>query len=317
MNAAEIVAERTRRAAFRDGYVTLDDVRLHYLDYGGTGEPVVALHGLVQNAHAFDAIAPVLVPGRRLLALDLRGRGASDWGVPDSYRWSYYLRDLHQMLGTLGISRYALIGTSMGGTVAMLHAMARPGQVTALVMNDSSLGVNRAGMVRAAKRIGGAPATFASMSHALAWFTSERDGLDRLDEASRRSWVGHFLAPAPGGGLRFNCDPTIIRRARLVPPDIGPGVPWSHRSAVWQRLERLRMPVLLLRGAISDVVPRTSARRMVAALPDARCREIPQAGHAPTLYEPESHAALRDFFAETRTEGLRPTRRLHNLTGAP
>ena len=57
------------------------------------------------------------------------------------------------------------------------------------------------------------------------------------------------------------------------------------------------MPILLLRGAMSDVVPRASARRMVAALPDAQCREVPGVGHAPTLYEPESHAALQDFFA--------------------
>jgi esterase len=296
LNAVHSVVERPPIVSYRDGYVTLSDVRLHYVDYGGTGEPVVALHGLVQNAHAFDAIAPVLVPQTHLLALDVRGRGKSDWGRPDTYRWSYYLRDLQGFVDALGLDRFVLIGTSMGGTLAMLHAMARPRQVSGLVMNDSSLNANRAGIVRAAQRIGRAPATFAGLAEAVAWFSEERDGLHRLDEGSRLAWVSHFLTPALEGGLRFNCDPEIIRRAGLVPPDIGPGVPWSHRWTVWQRLQRLRMPVLLLRAAMSDVVPRYAVKRMVEALPAGMWREIPGAGHAPTLYEPESQAALRDFF---------------------
>jgi pimeloyl-ACP methyl ester carboxylesterase len=191
----------------------------------------------------------------------------------------------------------ALIGTSMGGTLAMLYAMAHPRRVTRLVMNDSSLNVNRAGMVRAALRVGRAPDTFPDLAHATAWFLEERVGLDRLDEDKRRAWVQHFLVPAATGGLRFNCDPVIIRRAARIPPSIGPRVPWSHRWTVWEQVKRLEMPVLLLRGARSDVVPRLSVKRMVEVLPAARWAEIPGTGHAPTLYEPEAHAALRDFFA--------------------
>jgi pimeloyl-ACP methyl ester carboxylesterase len=291
------VARADRGVRYRDGYVTLADMRLHYVDYGGSGEPVVALPGLFQNAHAFDAISHVIPPGRRLVALDMRGRGGSDWAPPDTYSWSWYLRDLQRALTTLNLTPCALIGTSIGGALAMLHAMARPTQVTALVMNDSSLDANAAGVARATKRIGYAPATFASLAEASAWFASHRDGLDRLDDSSRLAWVSHFLTPAPGGGLRFNCDPALIRRARLESPDSGPRVAWAHRWAAWERLERLRMPVLLLRGEMSDVVPRATAQRMVGALPDARWWEVPGVGHAPTLYEPEALEALRVFFA--------------------
>ena len=83
-STAETVGESISPMTHRDGYVALADVRLHYVDYGGTGDPVLALHGLVQNAHAFDAIAPVLVPRRRLIAHDMRGRGRSSWGAPGS-----------------------------------------------------------------------------------------------------------------------------------------------------------------------------------------------------------------------------------------
>ena len=224
-----------KRLSHQDGYVTLASQRLHFVDYGGEGEPVVALHGLIQNAHAFDGIGLALVPSVRLLALDLRGRGASDWGPPDCYRWSYYLSDLRGFFDALGLSRFALLGTSMGGTLAMLYAMAHPLEVTRLVMNDTSLSTNRAGVVRAAQRIGRAPAEFANISEAVAWFLEERDGLDRLDEETRLAWVSHFLTLGTAGGLRFNCDPVIIRRAALIPPDLGPRVPWSHRWTVWEQ----------------------------------------------------------------------------------
>jgi pimeloyl-ACP methyl ester carboxylesterase len=282
---------------YKDGYVWVPNLRLHYVDFGGDGEPVVALHGYIQNAHAFDAIAPVLVPHVRLLALDMRGRGGSDWGPIDSYRWAYYLRDLRGLFEALGLVRFALIGTSMGGTLAMLYAMAHPNEVTRLVLNDVSLNANRAGVVRVARRIGRAPRTFTDLAHAVAWFLGEREGLDRLDHETRRAWVSHFLTPAPGGGLRFNCDPAVIQRAALVPPQLGRRVPWSHRWTVWEQLKRLEMPVLILRGGESDVVPRRSVEDMVEFLPAASWAEVPRVGHTPTLYEPEARAALREFFA--------------------
>lgn len=288
-----------------EGYVQLPGMRLHYVDYGGAGETVVALHGLVQNARVFDAIAPVLVPHMHLLALDLRGRGESDWAPPDSYRWNFYLRDLRGFFDALGLSRLALIGTSMGGTLAMLYAMAHPGEVTRLVMNDTSLNTNRAGVVRAAQRVGRAPAEFADLSAAVAWFLEERDGLDQLDEEARLAWVSHYFEPAVSGGMRFKCDPAIFRRAALIPPHLGPGVPWSHRAAVWDQVKRLKMPMLILRGANSDVVLRESAERMADLLSATSWAEVPGAGHAPTLYEPEAQLALRQFFGiENATIGV-------------
>ena len=302
MSAPESPVDRAGVVTYVDRYVTLGDLRLHYVDYGGTGEPLVALHGFVQNAHAFDAIAQLLVPHMRLLALDLRGRGGSDWSSPERYKWSYYLRDLRGFFAAVGLSRFALIGTSMGGTLAMLYGMAHPRVVTRLVLNDASLNENRAGVIRATKRSARAPSTFQTISQAMAWFLEERDGLDRLDEEQRLAWVSHFLIPTRGGGFRINCDPAIIRSAGLIPPTLGPRVPWSHRWSVWQQVKRLQMPVLILRGEKSDVVLRSSVELMVEELPAARWCEVPGAGHAPTLYEPESQAALAAFFRASWAE---------------
>jgi len=112
--------------------------------------------------------------------------------------------------------KFALIGTSMGGTVALLYAMAHPFEVTRLMLNDIVFDNNRAGVVRASERFGRAPAKFAGMADALAWFQDERDNLDDLDDEQRWAWVSHFLIPIATVGFRFKCDPALFRLAQFA-----------------------------------------------------------------------------------------------------
>jgi len=285
------------RPPVRDGYVDVPGMRLHYIDYGGDGEAVVALHGLVQNAHAFDGIAPALVPHVRLVALDVRGRGASNWGPPDSYRWCYYLNDLRAFVRALGLTTFSLVGTSMGGALALLYTIAHPQRVTRLVLNDTGLNNDKAGAARVAGRIALAPSDFADLDEAIGWSLRTRKGFNRLPPHAQAAWVSHYLTPTPAGRLRFNCDPVLIRRAKFIPPQFGPHVrPWSHRKVVWDQVRRLATPILLVRGELSEVVPRESAELMAEMLQDTSWAEVPGCGHAPTLYEPEAQAALRKFF---------------------
>jgi pimeloyl-ACP methyl ester carboxylesterase len=292
---SEGIIQRRNNVSFRDGYVKLIGRKLHYVDYGGVGELVVALHGYVQNAHAFDGIASALVPHVRLLALDVRGRGRSDRAPADRYRMLYYLRDLSEFANQLRLTNFALIGTSMGGTLAALYAMANPRKVTRLVLNDIAMDSNLAATARAAGQYARAPARFATLRDAIAWFVATRENVESLDEQSREAWVSHFLTPAEDGGFRFNCDPVLFKLAGRVGRD-----PVSTREArqrmVWKNAGNLNMPILLLRGAHSDVVSPESAHRMVAALPNAISVEVPAVGHSPTLYEPASKSALREFF---------------------
>jgi pimeloyl-ACP methyl ester carboxylesterase len=288
------------RARGRDGYVKVRHLRLHYFDYGGGGEVAVALPGLVQTARAFDAIAPVLVPHVRLLAFDLRGRGESDWASPGSYQINEYLLDLKASLSALGLQKVALIGTSLGGFVAMLYAAANPLKVTRLVLNDCLAGGNLGGIFGAAKRTARAPSEFADLDAAKAWFLAEREGLERLDGHALTSWVSHYLTPTSRGGLGFRCDPVVIRLAETAADNLmrqlGPGMELHREELMWQWIKRLTMPVLLLRGSLSQVVLPSTAARLLRELPSARCVEVAGVGHSPTLYEPEAQAAVGDFF---------------------
>jgi esterase len=280
---------------YRDGFVELPAGPMHYVDYGGEGEVVVALHGYVQNAHAFDGLAQALVPHVRLLAMDMRGRGDSFWGPRNTYRMNYYLQDMRQFFETLNLLKFALIGTSMGGTLALLYAMAHPFEVTRLVLNDIVFDNNRAGVVRTSQRYGRAPAKFATMRDALAWFQDERDNLGALGEEQRSAWVSHFLIPIATGGFRFKCDPELLNLAQAIRPDLGPAQQ-SYRRMVGEQAGRLRMPVLILRGGKSDVVLPAGARQMANMVPCGRWSEVPNVGHCPTLYEPVAQRLLRDFF---------------------
>src|SRR5690242_12457235 len=118
-------------------FVTVNGLKLHYLDFGSSGQPpLVCIHGLSGNAHAFDGLAPHLVGSYRVIALDVRGRGDSDWGPPGDYNPSVYVSDLAVMLDTLKIDNVSLIGTSMGGIISMMYAGGYPERVARLVLND-------------------------------------------------------------------------------------------------------------------------------------------------------------------------------------
>jgi pimeloyl-ACP methyl ester carboxylesterase len=279
-------------------------LRHHYVDYGGAGEVIIALPGLVQTARAFDSIAPLLVPHVRLIALDFRGRGETDWGPPERYRFDQYLKDVREFINLMGFEKVGLIGTSLGGFIARMFATAYPARVTRLILNDCAIGGNMAGLLRVGARPATAPNEFASLQEAVEWFHATRPGMDRMDAETQEEYVSHYLKATPGGGLCFDCDPAVIRMADgLVNQLAGLRRTDLESKVVWEQASRLTMPLLLIRGALSDVISPVTIARMQEVLPHAKSVEIPGVSHSPTLYESEAQSAIRDFFG-FRTQEL-------------
>jgi len=270
-------------------FVSANGVKLRYLDYGGKGNPpLLCIHGLTGCAHNFDALAPHLVSGYHAMSLDVRGRGESQWGPPMDYTVPTYIADLAAMLDQLGIGQVTLIGTSMGGIISLAYAGGFPDRVAKLVLNDIGPEIDPAGAKRIGSYVGEAPSEFANMSAVVAYYRQHYPPLAAAPEPAVLRWVEPLVKPASAGGLTFRMDPAVRRAMRAAGAA-------ARMPDLWMQYARITAPILIVRGADSDVLSAATARRMCQVLKGVRLAEIPGVGHAPSLVEPEALAAIREF----------------------
>jgi pimeloyl-ACP methyl ester carboxylesterase len=279
-------------------FASPDGLQLYARDYpaasGSARLPVICIHGLTRNSGDFEDVAPwVASQGRRVLAVDVRGRGRSAHDPnPDNYQQMVYAGDIIKLAHDLGIERAVFIGTSMGGLITMTLALRRLRLVAAAVLNDIGPSLSPRGLQRIAHYTGkGGPvanwreaADYMRSINALAF-------PDNTDRDWDRWALRAFVEVAPGQ-LRLRYDPNIavpIRANKLRAHSL------AARYA-FRRLARNR-PTLLIRGALSDLIEAEQAAAMRAAAPAMRYAEVPGIGHAPMLTEPEAQTALRAFLS--------------------
>jgi pimeloyl-ACP methyl ester carboxylesterase len=268
-------------------FAAQDGRALEYDDSGGEGPPLLCLAGLTRNIRDFAHI-PAMLPGRRVIRLSSRGRGGSDRAADPAaeYQIPVETADALALLDHLGIARAAVLGASRGGILGMAMAATRPGLVTALILNDVGASVETAGLLRIAGYVGVPPAArdFAGAAVALA-------------EAHANDFPGVPLA-------RWEA------HARAVHDDAGGAPVLSYDRALRVTLDGLNrdvrqidltplfaacadIPLLVLRGALSDVLSAETLAGMQAARPDMIAVTVPDRGHAPFLDEPPAVAAIR------------------------
>ena len=271
-----------------DKFQNAGGIRLHYLDFGGTEKPpLVCIHGLTGNAHHFDALAPHLMSHYHVLALDVRGRGDSSWGPPMDYGPQTYVSDLKEFLDALAIRRVTLIGTSMGGVISMMFAGGYPEAVTKVVLNDIGPDIEPAGLMRIMNYVGQAPERFNDMAEVRAYYRETYPPAASLSDDTLTEWVRWSVKPADGGGLTWKMDPAVRRPQR--------GGSAARPIDLWLHYNRIMAPILIVRGAESDILARDTAERMIKVQRGVRMVEVPRVGHAPSLAEPEALAAIGDF----------------------
>ncbi len=275
-----------------DHYVSVNGLRLHYLDYGNVeGPPLLMLHGLSGHAHTFDLVAPRLVDRYHVLSLDVRGRGESDWSPEGDYTFPAYVSDVVGLCAALPFPRITLVGTSMGGLITLMLAATRPDLVERAVLNDIGPEIDPRGLARIQAYIAGAPESFADEAALTSWFRENYpEMLGGLSAEQLRAWALYSVKPLQEGGFGWKMDPAV-RTGQRPDPQVPPPPPLN----LWDAVAAIRCPVLLIRGERSDVLAEDVARRFVETLPDARLVTVPGLGHAPTLTEPEAVAALRAF----------------------
>lgn len=272
-----------------------EGLRLYARDYpAAAGEarlPVICLHGLTRNSADFEEVAPWLAEaGRRVLALDVRGRGRSDRDPePARYNPAVYAGDVLALMDRLGIARAVFVGTSMGGLITMMAALAAPVRVAAAVLNDVGPELSLTGLTRIGGYVGKA-GPFASWAEAAAGVRASNAiafpdyGDEDWDRFARR-----LCTTNAAGEPVLAYDPAIS--AAIQPALEAPNL--------WPMFEPLATgrPVLLVRGALSDILDDAIAARTAERAPQVVQAVVPRVGHAPMLTEPAARTAIGDFLA--------------------
>jgi pimeloyl-ACP methyl ester carboxylesterase len=275
---------RERRITARDG------LSLYLRDYGNAlspKTPLLCLSGLTRNSADFARLAARVSGERRVICPDYRGRGRSDYD-PNwrNYEARILLDDIANILAALGIERAVVLGTSLGGLLAMGLAAAKPMAVAGAILNDVGPTVETAGLELILRYISAdrpqpdwpTAAQYLRRSLPQLWFASDEDWLDFARGTYREG---------ADGTLHFDWDirlAWLLRKSRGAAPDL-----WPLYRALG------RVPVLALRGATSDILSAMTFERMARENPALAAVTVPGVGHAPSLDEAVAREAVDEF----------------------
>lgn len=275
-------------------WTTSDGVTLFAVEYSPlieTGEAVVCIPGLTRNSRDYEDVAPWLCSlGRRVICVDLRGRGKSQHAEPSSYRLSIYARDIVALLDSLGLERTYVVGTSLGGMIAMQLAHAHLDRLAGAVLNDIGPRIEAEGI----RRIGGYARTAPRVENWSSAVEYARhiagDAFPHYSHADWEKFTARMFNETTEGALVPTYDSAVATKSPVWVIQLASLVAWRH----FKRLAKHR-PTLVLRGERSDILSRKTVARM-ARQPGVQAVEIAGAAHTPDLTEAASRTALSDFF---------------------
>lgn len=271
-------------------YVIRDGLRLHYRDYPGasTRPPLLCLHGLTRNARDWAEFAERYSPRFRVIALEFRGRADSDYDpLPARYNPLTYAGDVIELLDQLAIPQAIFVGTSLGGLVTMTIAAMAPQRIAAAILNDVGPDLDASGIGRILSYVG-KDRRFKSWDEAADAIAANYGA--SFDRYTHDDWVKMAKRNCrdENGEIRFDYDMAIAEPFKTAGPT--PNVDlWPFFAVLGQK------PLLVIRGAKSDLLTAATAEKMKAVVPDVKLAVVLGVGHAPELNEPEAVAAIDEF----------------------
>jgi pimeloyl-ACP methyl ester carboxylesterase len=252
---------------------------------------VLCLHGLTRNSRDFEDLAPHLQRRYRVIVPDVRGRGLSARDPnPQNYQPAIYLQDILALIDTVDAQRVAVVGTSMGGLLAMMMAVGSGERVSGLVLNDMGPEVDPVGLERIKGYAGRLPRPKdwdEAVAQTRSMFGNAWPNLstERWSALTRRGY-----REDENGGVNVDADPMIGEMLRAAP---------AASANLWPFWKALRgIPMLAIRGAQSDILSRATFAKMKTENPGLIQLEVAQRGHAPLLDEPQCVAAIDAFLAQ-------------------
>jgi pimeloyl-ACP methyl ester carboxylesterase len=283
-------------AVSRKAFLGISSSGFHRISYTEWGDPaathvVICVHGLTRNARDFDVLAHALADHCRVICPDVVGRGQSDWLERKlEYAYPQYLADMTTLIARATASRDGQttidwVGTSIGGLIGMLLAAMARSPIRRLVINDIGPLIPKAALERIASYLGKAP-RFAALADAETYVRTVSAGFGPLTDEQWRHLTAHNVRQDADGTWVMNYDPGIGEAFEgVVHGDI----------SLWDHWDRIQAPVLVLRGAQSDLLLPATVQEMMRRGPRARLIEFQGVGHAPALMADDQVRAVRDF----------------------
>ncbi len=278
----------TDQQSYEDRYWESDDgLKLHYRDYPGDAAkmPIICVPGLTRNVRDFAHLGNWLDGKRRIVMVNLRGRGDSEYAKDSaSYHPKTYVTDIVKLMDEIGLPKAVFFGTSLGGIVTMVMASQHPRRVAGVLLNDIGPEIDQRGLNRIAEYVGQGR-SFDTWAHTARDIAGE--SADIFPDYSLKDWIAFakkLYRMNSSGRIKLDYD------MKISEPFESKG---GGEDALWRALGYLQdVPTLILRGALSDLFSAATARKMASKLKDAELVTIPRVGHAPTLEEPASLDAI-------------------------
>lgn len=265
--------------AIRDELIELRGLRFYYRDWTSAkpnAPTLLLLHGYTGHARSWDSFAAAMSSRYRVLALDQRGHGETQWAPATAYDTSEMVADVDAFVKALALSNFALLGLSMGGLVSIGYAGKRPAELSKLVIVDIAPEIDVEGLKRIQAGV------------------VRSDVFDSVEEAYARARVDNPIPP--DDQLRHRVEYSMMRRddgkftyrydrALRDPGNPRKGIPPEEG---WRLAANINVPTLLVRGEVSDILSKPVAARMAKAIPNCRLVEVAGSGHPVPLDKPDA-----------------------------
>jgi pimeloyl-ACP methyl ester carboxylesterase len=265
-----------------DRFVTVNGLRLHYLDWGNSSKPpMVMVHGIGRVAHTFDHIAPSFTADYHVIAVDMRGHGDSGWDPGANYLVEDHAKDFEALVSQLGLRRVTLWGNSTGGRVVQVYAGLHPDNVRALIVED--VGPERPktisdGFARSVERDAKG---WASEEELVAQLKRENQG---IPEDQLRVYAKYGSKRDASGRIVWKRDPQLAKG--------------FVETELWQYVRRITSPTIYVLGGRSTIVPLETQEQLKKTIPGVRLVTMPGLGHYPSQEKPAEFTQIaKDFLA--------------------
>jgi esterase len=276
-----LVSASAQRLPYQDRFITVNGLRIHYLDWGSADKPpFIMLHGIGRVAHSFDHIAPRFSARYHVIAMDMRGHGDSSWSPEGAYLVEDYVKDLEGLVEQLNLRGLTLLGNSTGGRVVQVYAGLHPDRMARLVVED--VGPERTNEIASgfARRVQQEDKGWASEDELLASLMKN----SKIAEDLQRNYAHFGSKLRDDGRVVWKRDPNLVKG--FVPTEL------------WQYVRKIKCPTIYILGGASSIVPPETQTKLKETLPSIEIVTMPGLGHYPHVEAPEEYVKIVTAFLE-------------------